>query len=1043
MKPFSIIILFVIFSICGIALAPLIPLQLVPNTEKPTIGVYYNWTNASSLALEKEVTSILEGGFNAINEISSIQSISNKSTGNITLAFNKDVDMKVAQYEVSSVIKNLASSLPQDITYPVTYISGHSSDQTPIIVYSIITPPEFEDLRTFVNEKFIKALSKIDGVEKVEASNIPDVYIKVEYDYYKLALMRISPEQLRFAIEQSQERYPLGRITSNYESKGVLIQSKWKGKSDWASLPLKLIKDKVIRLGEVAKITVEPVPPAFYYRINGENSTNLLIYPKLGENQLNLAKRVKNEVEKIALPPGVNLLVNVEPTQKIEEELINIAWRAGVTFLILLTLIFLLYRSLKYVAIITIGLVANLAIAFLLYYVFKVEMHLFSLAGITVSFVLLIDTNVAMIDHIRHRHNKKVFLAILASTLTTIAALSVVFLLNERLKMDLLDFVKIVIINLFISLFISLFLVPALMENMNFMHTSQLNKKRLTKSFLSKTYEKIISHITRFRTIAVILVVLMFGIPTFMLPTGLSKSNIFSVMYNNTIGSGYYNIHLKEPVDLLLGGSLRLFSQEINSKNYFSKPKDTKLIINGLVPEGSSPQVVNEVIIKLEDYLKEFKEIEKFESFSSAAGGKVIISFKKESALFANYLKNHLTSEVIKLGSAEWEVLGIGDGFSNVMFDKVGAFNVTFEGYNYDKVLKFANNFKINLEENPRIEKVRISSLSSSRKASNWEYVLSTNNEKLALIKTPLLDLYQIVTVLSGKDGYSGSIDYNGENKNLKLVSNYGNNFNKWNLNHDMIFSNEAFTRVADIGFIRRQENDFPILKENQNYQINLEYDFIGPNSSGNDYLQEAIKNTAKGLPLGYTIKSSLPSGLSKQDKQEQNLSFLIIIALIFFICSILFESLIQPFCIIMIIPFNFIGVFLTYYMFDIPFNNGGYAALVLLSGLTVNAIIYIVNEINSILNTSCIDASGNPLNVPNSVNVYISAFYSKITPILVSILSTTLGLTPFLLGDNLDQFWYTLVSGTIGGMLFSLIGICFYLPIFFIRKKDVNITHI
>src|SRR5690606_9418473 len=72
--------------------------------------------------------------------------------------------------------------------------------------------------------------------------------------------------------------------------------------------------------------------------------------------------------------------------------------------------------------------------------------------------------SIVMVDHLRHTGNKKVFLAILAATLTTIGALAVVFLLDEEQRLNLVDFSWVIIINLGISIAVALFLIPALMD---------------------------------------------------------------------------------------------------------------------------------------------------------------------------------------------------------------------------------------------------------------------------------------------------------------------------------------------------------------------------------------------------------------------------------------------------------------------------------------------------------------------------------------------------------------------------------------------------
>lgn len=137
----------------------------------------------------------------------------------------------------------------------------------------------------------------------------------------------------------------------------------------------------------------------------------------------------------------------------------------------------------------------------------------------------------------------------------------------------------------------------------------------------------------------------------------------------------------------------------------------------------------------------------------------------------------------------------------------------------------------------------------------------------------------------------------------------------------------------------------------------------------------------------------------------------------IFFIGAVLFENLKQPFHIISVIPISFIGLFLIFSLFDFYFDQGGYAAFVLLGGLSVNAAIFIVNDLN------------NKTRGAYNRNV-IKALGGKAIPILLTVLSTCFGLVPFIMEGQNEIFWFSLAIGTIGGLMFSLVGVFVVLPV-------------
>ncbi len=173
-------------------------------------------------------------------------------------------------------------------------------------------------------------------------------------------------------------------------------------------------------------------------------------------------------------------------------------------------------------------------------------------------------------------------------------------------------------------------------------------------------------------------------------------------------------------------------------------------------------------------------------------------------------------------------------------------------------------------------------------------------------------------------------------------------------------------------------------------------------------------------LPLGYKTRIPELGYWGEKDKNQYYLIFLVI-AIIYFICSILLESLLQPLAVIAMIPISFIGVFLTFFIFVFNFDQGGYAAFILLCGLSVNSALYIINDYNIFKR-----------NFPgrSNLNIYVRAFNHKIIPVILTILSTIMGLIPFITDGQDEVFWFAFAVGAIGGLLFSMIALVLYFPL-------------
>ena len=213
---------------------------------------------------------------------------------------------------------------------------------------------------------------------------------------------------------------------------------------------------------------------------------------------------------------------------------------------------------------------------------------------------------------------------------------------------------------------------------------------------------------------------------------------------------------------------------------------------------------------------------------------------------------------------------------------------------------------------------------------------------------------------------------------------------------------------------------DNTISREDQQYIVTVGYNFVGNAELGRLILDRNIDETNAMLPLGYTAQSGLYSYSWDENKTNYYLIFLVIL-IIYFICAILLESFVQPFVVICLIPFSFIGVFIIFHIFNITADEGVFAALILLCGIVVNATLYILNDYNSLRRRKP--------GIPERI-AYVKAYNGKIIPIFLTTLATIVGLVPFLLTGRDERFWFALAAATISGLVFSMVGLIVYQPI-------------
>ena len=619
---------------------------------------------------------------------------------------------------------------------------------------------------------------------------------------------------------------------------------------------------KLLRLDELVSAVRMEEEPQSYYRINGLNSIYLSVTAEETANQLQLNRAVMDEMKAVRqlLPAGYEVHTSYDATEYIREELDKIYFRTGLTVLILLVFVWLITRKLKYLFLIVTSLAVNIAVALIFYYLFGLEMQLYSLAGITVSLNLVIDSTIVMTDHILHRRNLKAFMSVLAATLTTMGALVIIFFLDEKIRLNLQDFAAVVIINLAVSLMVALFFVPAMIEKIGLVKRIT-GKKRRFLVYFSRCYSALIRFLCRWRWAVCLLLLLGFGLPVFLLPGKLEGEGKWKVAYNKVFGSNTYKESVKPVVDKALGGSLRLFIQKVYEGSYFTRNEEVVLYANANLPNGSTLEQMNTLMKRMETYLSGFKEIRQFHtSIYSPRRAGIQIYFKKEAqnSGFPYTLKANMISKALELGGGSWGIYGLQDqGFSNDIRENAGSFRIRMYGYNYDELYAWAEKLKTKLLTHRRIKEVLINSEFSWWKDDYQEFYFNLNKERMAQEDIDAHALFAAVRPIFGKNMEIGSVVTEQGTEKIKLSSRQSGEYDIWAMQFFPYgVENGKHYKLSELAAVEKGQMPQEIAKENQQYRLCLQYEYIGSSEMGNKIQKRDLEEFNKLLPMGYTAES-------------------------------------------------------------------------------------------------------------------------------------------------------------------------------------------
>ena len=792
------------------------------------------------------------------------------------------------------------------------------------------------------------------------------------------------------------------------------------------------INGKDIFLKDLATLTMEEAAPQRYYRINGNNSVNLTINSREGVNKVLLAQNIKEKVNasKALLPEGIDVRLEFDNTSFLEKELQKIYKRSGLSILILIVFIFLINRNLRYLLSLFLGILVNVSLTAIILYLLGVDIHLYSLAGLTISFGLIVDNAIIMIDHLHKHKNRKVFLALLAASLTTIAALLMVFLLPEEDRKNLGEFSIVVAVMLANSLLVALLFTPAIYDLL--FGNAQVRGRKLSVSKLRKRvrafnlFSQTISFFTRYRKAFVVVLLLLFGLPIFYLPAKWEDKE----WYNNTVGSTVYQEEIRPYVDKALGGTLRMFVRGVFEKSGYREAERMRLYVNASLPFGNTLDQMDFIIREFEAYLKGVEGIDKFvTTVNSGQSARIEITFKEahETSALPYRLKGKLAMKSTDWSGVRWNIYGVGQGFyTGPGGEGIPSFRAELRGYNFTELEKQAEVLAEKLLSHRRIQEVNTNERLSYGEQKTEEYVLRLDQQNLAMAGANQYELVNALDDMSRHEQPSLYLDVAAVQYGTVVREQHSDRFSRFDLeNSSLITGEDRIFKVSGFGSLQKETTTNALHKEDRQYIRLVSFDYMGSAKFGGEYLDEVLEEMKANMPIGYTASRQTYTWNYDQAKRQYGLLLVLVIG-IFFICSILFENFKQPLFIIFIIPISFIGLFLIFSVFDFYFDQGGYAAFVMLGGLAVNAAIFIVNDLN------------NRVGGTYNRNV-LKAVAGKATPILLTILSTCFGLIPFVMEGQNEIFWFSLAIGTIGGLLFSMVGVFLALPVF-LWKKDRSV---
>lgn len=1045
LSSFSVILIMLVFMVVGAAILPMLNIQYSPQQTMESLSAYCSFGDVSARVMESEVTSLVEGELSTLEGVTDVSATSYAGGGYVNVRFKKGTKMEAVRFEAATKLRQLRKSLPEGASVSLSgSVSGRETEDRNILIYTINANMPADRILDYVDKHIRTKLSRIEGVESVEESSAAPFEWQLTFDPNSLRAVGLTPYDLSNAFNQHFQNNIVGTQIKGDSLMLIRLRST-KLESQLENIPIRTVNGRMYYFGDFATAKYKEVPPSSYKRINGLNTIDIYVNGAEGINTIKVAKAVRDKMEelKMGFPENFSVRMTHDASVSLNTEIHKIFLRAVMSLLFLLLFVLLVSRSFRYLAIIGLTILVNLLSAAIFYWMFNIDIELYSLAGITVSLGIIIDTAIVMTDHYTYYGNRKVMISIAGALLTTIAALLVVFFLPADAREILTDFIWVIVINLTLSMIIAFTFVPALLDKIPLKSRGVANHSFKSKRIIvrwSQRYEKYILWSRSHRKVCIWLLIWFLGIPVFLLPSSVHHRNgEFSTtgglvgLYNSTIGSRWYQKN-KGIFEYALGGAFNIFVKNLDTGSFYMEPEEVlnkRLEVSANMAEGCTAQQMNEIIVGMEKWLSQFESIELFQTSVNGNSANISITFDKESSATREpyNIKQQLWTKAMGYGGATWYVSALDqddNSLSNSVYHNSWDHTISLYGYNYDILYRYAEQMRDSLLSKKRVTAADIAGSWGGMPAT--EFYLKMDQRRIV---QQGLNVRQYFSYLTDQlyDNAIGSIFDGEKNVRVELVSGQKDYYDLWHINNDLIDIDSTKIKLTDIGSITKRRTGVEISRTNQEYVVSVGYNFVGSYELANNMTEKLTKSFDKILPLGFHISNDDRLWGYREQSLEALLLFVIIPLIIFMICAILFESLKKPIAIIVMIPLGFIGLFLTFPLCKVSFDIGGLAAMIMLCGIVVNANIYLMSEYNTV--TDC-RYRRQKATLQLNVHYWVKAYNRKIIPTLLTIISTILGLVPFLFDGKANSFfWYSFAIGIIGGMIFSIFALVFVMPVF------------
>ncbi|MBK8621186.1 MAG: efflux RND transporter permease subunit [Saprospiraceae bacterium] len=1054
---FLLIFMMVLF---GLRSYTTMPKEQFPEASLPTVYINTPYFGNSAVEIENLVTRPLEKEIENITGVKNVNSTSIQDFSVIIAEFDADLEMDAVVRKVKDAVDKAKQDLPNDMTEDPTVLEINLSE-IPIMTINVSGNYSNDDLKKYA-ELIQDKVEGVKQISKVDLKGSLEREIKIDVDLFKMQSLKVSFGDIENAVSSENLTMSGGEVIANEYKRALRVVGQFTSPQEIENLIVKSENQRPIVLKDIANVIYGYKDRSSYARADSLPVISLDVIKRRGQNLLAAADNIKKELEDIKkdLPSDVKVSLFNDQSVFTRNEVNNLE-NSIISGVILVTLILLFFLGLRNASMVGVAIPISMLLGIMILNFMGVTLNIVVLFGLILALGMLVDNSIVAVENMyRYMQNGysplkaarygvgEIAVPIISSTATTLAAfIPLGFwpgIMGEFMKYFPITLIIVLSSSLFVALVINPVIASKYMKIDEKVEDSVLLARKRKNILMMIGVLMVIAllgqlmgvqWVRNLMVIAAILTAINFFVfrpLTFTFQENFLPwlENTYDKFIRNSL-KGYNPIFYFGGTFLLLIFSIVLLGIVKPKVEFF--PSGDPIYINAFVelPLGTDIEATNRITKdieqKIEAVIADKRQV--VEAVLTQIGentsdpnqppepgvtpnkARVTVSFVPSSergGISTTDIMNDVRGALQNYTGVEIVVDKNADG------PPAGKpVNLEIKGENIDTLIILSETIRnfINELGVPGIEELK-----SDIKLGKPELLIRIDREAARRYE---LSTYAIASALrTSVFGKEVSKYKEGEDEYpivIKLGDKYRNNVEDL-LNQKITFRNPANGRlvqvpissVADIEY----SSTYSSIKRKEKNRVLTIYSNVLDGYNANDIVAQ-LKDAMETYPLpdGFTFAFTGQQEQQAEDMDFLSTAFLAAVFLIFLILVMQFNSVLSPFIIILSVLFSTIGVFLGYSLtgttISVIFSGVG---IISLAGIVVNNAIVLI-DYTQLLTARRLEELGLQsefeLSTEQKIEIIVEAGSTRLRPVLLTAITTVLGLVPLAIGFNFNFFTF------------------------------------